>query len=256
MRDKIKNELYFHNYLKQSYNRLSIRYDKLLNGQIKPEREKIVKKDMALSYKNILIAKYSLGVDMFTEEIQVEYKKMITLLSENWEENYGKLVVFSKGVTVYLDQYTFSNYVDMIEIISLGILIGAPIEDFILLSNIIDQDKIKDFLMEYLLRYKIKDRFEITTENDEEYFRINERFSRLKGVINHEDKNIAKIELKLFLENDWEKAFSDSPLFKAHLSPYDIYVGYWCFMSAAIVKVKGLDDNEFRNNRYYHNDLI
>lgn len=62
--------------------------------------------------------------------------------------------------------------------------------------------------------------------------------------------------MKLFLEKDWKNAFHDTPVFQAHKSPHAIYVGYWCFVTAAIVKLKELDDSSFKNIPYYPKDLV
>ncbi len=256
MRDFLKNNAYFENYVQDSYNRLNKRYDKLNEGLIKSDRIKIVKRDMALAYKNIIKAKYSRCDDMFSDDIYDDYNKMITLIYDNWEENSGKFIVPKGKQTTVLDQYTFSSYVEILETISLGILLNVPNDDMKLLADFIDRDNVKDFLLEYLLIYSLKDRPEIDSESYQEYFHINERFFRLKTIININEKTIAQQEMKLFLEKDWEKAFYDTPVFQAHKSPHDIYVGYWCFPAAAIVKIKGLDDSSFRDNQFYPKDLV
>ena len=45
-------------------------------------------------------------------------------------------------------------------------------------------------------------------------------------------------------------------MYGLHKNVHDLYVGYWCFIAAAIVKIKDLDDSTFRDNKYYPKDLI
>lgn len=256
MRDNLKNSLYFKNYINESYKRLNKRYIKFNEGLIKSDRVKIVKRDMAMAYKNIIIAKYSQGDNMFSDEVYTDYKKMITLMNENWEKNSEKFVISKENQITVLDQYIFSSYIEKLETISLGILLNVPTTDMKLLGDLIDRDNVKDFLLEYLLKQSLNDRPKIQSESYKEYFHINERFFRLKDIITLNDKAVAQQEIKLFLEKDWKKAFDDTPFFQAHKSIHDIYVGYWCFVAAAIVKIKGLDDSSFRNNQYYPKDLV
>ena len=72
-----------------------------------------------------------------------------------------------------------------------------------------------------------------------------------------ESDNIkASNELKYFLENEWYNSFKGTPLYEQHKMSHSIYSGYWCFVAAAIVKIKGLDDSTFRDNKYYLKDLV
>lgn len=45
-------------------------------------------------------------------------------------------------------------------------------------------------------------------------------------------------------------------LFKTHYSEHNIHTGYWCFESGAIVKILGLEDSNFKEQKYYPYDLI
>lgn len=253
MRDTLKDSLYFIN---DSYNRLNKRYKKINENLIESDRIKMVKRDMALEYKNIIIAKYSLGDNMFSDEVYDDYYKLLTPMSENWEKNSGIFIIPKENNITVLNQYTFSSYVERLETISLGILLNVPTVDMKLLGNLIDKDNVKDFLLEYLLRHSLKDRPKIQNESYQEYFQINERFFRLKNIITINEKSFAQQEMEIFLEKDWVKAFYDTHVFKAHKSPHDIYKGYWCFAAAAIVKIKGLNDSSFRDNQYYPKDLV
>jgi hypothetical protein len=34
------------------------------------------------------------------------------------------------------------------------------------------------------------------------------------------------------------------------------YIGYWCFEGAAVVKLLGIDDSLFADNKYYPRDIL
>lgn len=120
----------------------------------------------------------------------------------------------------------------------------------------IDRDKVDDFLFEYLIRYKLKDREIKKKESYKVFFGINEKYGRLKEIIKENNKVIAQNELKFFLEEEWYPSFLGTPIHNQHLNSHNTYVGYWCFVSAAIVKIKELDDSSFRDNQYYPKDLL
>lgn len=147
-------------------------------------------------------------------------------------------------------------YIYILELISIAVLITAPNEDFELIGECIDKDGVSDFLYEFLMKSKFKERKDIVAESYSRFFGINQKYGRLKYIINEMDNSIAEKELKFFLENEWYQNLKDTSLYNQHLNQHNIYSGYWCFVAAAIVKIKGLDDSSFRNNQYYPNDLL
>ncbi|RNC86850.1 MAG: DUF1911 domain-containing protein [Winogradskyella sp.] len=48
----------------------------------------------------------------------------------------------------------------------------------------------------------------------------------------------------------------DTSGYNQHAKSNGNYVGYWCFVVAAIVKIKDLDDSSFKNSKYYPKDML
>lgn len=180
IRDTIKDKAYYDNAISNRNKLITNNLLKHEKGLIKPDRVNSVINFTIGMLKNNIISKYSRGDDMFSEDIYGDYKKMVTLMYDNWEENNGKFVIPKGRQEIILDQYTFSSYVGILETISLGLLLNAPYEDFQLLVNYIDRDNVKDFLFEFLLKHKLQNRPKIENESYKEYFHINERFLGLK----------------------------------------------------------------------------
>jgi len=256
MRDKIKNRAYFDDLIELNKSLINTNNDKLAKNLVKSDRIKIVKRLNSSYYKNIIIGKYSRGDNMFEENVYENYKQALFLFYENWENGEGKYAIRNKKQVVILDQYVFSKFLSVTEMISLGILLEIPDNDFELLVDYIERDQVKDFLIESLLRYRKSDREEILEENYQKFFHVNERYGRLKTIVQEQDKELAQKELRYFLENEWYQSFKDTPLYDQHKNPHNTYLGYWCFTAAAIVKIKQLDDSSFRNNPYYPKDFI
>ena len=256
MRDIIKDKKYFDEYIKRQENSLNKRWSKLSNNLIKEERVAIVKNDMAGTYKRWIVAKYSRGDIMNNPEVEALFTQAVDLIYDNWNNGVGKYTYSERGERITLNQYVFSAYLGILELISLGILLDTSETTFSKLIDHVDRDQIKDFLLDFLFCHRQKDRVPINEENYRKFFHINERYGRLKQIIVEENKETAQQELKYFLEKEWYSSFKGTPLYSAHKNVHNIYVGYWCFVAAAIVKIKGLDDSTFKDNQYYPQDLL
>jgi len=256
MRDTLKDKNYFDNLIIKLYSSQERRYKKIKNNEIKLDRLKVVKRSMSGNFNRIITAKYSRGDDMCSKDLYDDYKKEVTLLNEAWEQNTGLFPFKIGSEIILLNQYGRSAYIIMLNRLSLGVLLNASIEDYILLVDYIDKDEVKDFLFEFLIKQLIPERKKCTQESYKDFFDINETFDSLKQVIIEDDKNLAQKGLKRFLEKEWYNCFKGTPLYNEHTNEHNTYSGYWCFVAAAIVKIKQLDDSSFKDNQYYPKDLI
>jgi len=256
IRDRIKNTEYFNNSISKRENLIDKNISRIKNGSVKPERINYVKEFRVGLLKKNIIARYSRGDSVNSTKIKEEYEQAVSLSKETWEPSKRVMKVINNGEVTYLNQLTFSGYLDMINMLSLGILIHSPKDVIDGLIYQIDGDDLKDFLLEFLISHYDKSRDLIEQESYRKFFHINERLGRLKEIIKEEDNTKAEQELKFFLENEWYPSFKDTPLYNQHLNPHNTYAGYWCFVAVAIVKIKGLDDSSFRDNEYYPKDFL
>ncbi|WAC01888.1 DUF1911 domain-containing protein [Lacinutrix neustonica] len=257
MRDTLKNKEYFDEFIDILYQRIEKRISKINNSEIKLERIDIVKGSMSYGFLSILRAKYSRGDEMFSEDVRRDCENAITLMYEASNSKSQNILHYIEEKEVkYLKQYTLQFHIDMIDMLSFGVLLNISIDCFQLIMNKIDKDGIKDFLYEFLIQSRITNRKKIEKENFQEFSWYRDRFKKLKDIINIDDKNTAQTMLKSFLETSWYDSLKDSNLYNQHMRVGGNYLGYYCYIAAAIVKIKNLDDSSFRDNRYYPKDLI
>ncbi len=251
MRDNLKDKKYFDDFISLNYNLINKKLEKLENNQIKEDRIPSVMKRLADFYKSILKAKYSRGDNFKSNFITQDLENVIYSMDKYWTPEHMFII---KKNNKPLKQYSLTGYFSLLEILSLGILLDISKNTLNLIVNFIDKDSVKDLLYEFLIN-SISEREPIKNESYSEFFGINEKFSILKEIIIIEQKEIAEKKLKDFLENNWFNSLKNESVFGLHTNPNNTYAGYWCFIAAAIVKIKSLDDSSFRDNKYYPKDL-
>ena len=249
MRDRYKDEQYFSRFISESENGLNNLSVKLKNGEVLPERVNFVKIGMLQYLNNIISAKYSKGESI--EEIKSYLLDAIQLTFESWD---GFGLLYHKGKT-RLNQYGLSTYDSMLWMLSLGYLLNIDDVDFKKLVAVIDRDQVKDFLYEFIIRTKLKDRQPITEESYEIYYYAPKAYELLRtAIIQYNMADAEKLVAK-FVRKDWYNKHKSAGWYNSHLSNGG-YFGYWSFETAAVLKIMGLDDSSFRDCPYYPKDLI
>lgn len=199
----------------------------------------------------ILIASYSKGENK--EELRKQFSECVMVMKNVWNKKITK--VYHGKKQEELDQYRFEPYLNMLQMISLGVLLDVPDDEFNILVNLIDRDNIKDYLIEFLISYRLE-RKKINSESYSRYLLIPKIFSPLVEITKTLEKNEAEAKIKKYLEKDWFKIPKNYFInFKlSDVKDYDVnsgFVGLWAFEVAAIVKIKCLDDSSFRDNLFY-----
>jgi len=178
----------------------------------------------------ILIAKYSLG--SHPDEMIEDYLNGIEYL-----ENVGNAEPW---------------YVDVLRMVSLGILLEVDKKDLKRLACAIEKQKIEDALLDFLLkacdigwnhntsRYERKNPYAKTAEI-------------IQMALHDKDKERASKRLQQYVEKEWIKGHNDLDWKNAHKEPG--YVGLWSFEAAALAKILGLDDSALKDNNHYPYDL-
>jgi hypothetical protein len=251
LRDQIRDEYYFDNLINRQEEGIKKYFYWIQTGKTPKERINVVKQEIAKDYIYLLSAKYSVGYSL--EDLLPDWKEGVKLIYESWD-GFWKLKQGSPPVEY--DQYILSAYDEMLWMLSLGYLLNVSEEDFKRLVEVIDRDKVKDKLFEFIIMAKIKDRQPIQEESYRDFFAIPEIFSKLREAMQESDKGKASKLIHDFLKKDWYKNHKDAGWYNSHKSKHDTYFGYWSFESAAVVKIKGLDDTSFRDNQYYPKDLV
>ncbi|RKE99040.1 PoNe immunity protein domain-containing protein [Ichthyenterobacterium magnum] len=254
MRDTNKSEEYFKQKITDQYQRNNSRLEKINNNQIKKERVSHVLHNLSLKYLSIVKWKYLAGYDMFSKDvisdlervytIKQNVRKEIDLNTLKWKEN---------GTFKKTKQYLKPSFYQFLDILSLGFLLDLSESYFLKLVNVIDEDGVKDYLLELIIKAKISNRKILTKDT---FSKGEHPLQKLIDIVKMENKEEAQRYLKHFLEKYWYKSLKGLKGHNDHNKENGNYEGYWCFVAAAIVKIKQLDDSSFRDNKYYPKDLV
>ena len=178
----------------------------------------------------MLTAKYSLG--SHPDEMIEDYLNGIEYL-----ENVGEEKVW---------------YIDLLWMLSLGILLEVDKQDLKRLACVIEKQKKEDALMDFLLKA-----CDIGwNHNTSEYERKNpyaKTAEIIQMALHDKDREKASKRLQQYIEKEWVKGHNDLDFKNAHKEPG--YVGLWSFEAAALAKILGLDDSALKDNNHYPYDL-
>lgn len=186
-----------------------------------------------LYYKyDILLASYSVGKDI--REIEKQHKDIVALAERYWKVR--------------------QDYVMLLHILSIGILLQADANLFLRLANVVKENTLKDFLIDYLISYKLTDYSPIP----ERQFRWKRPYPFLDNIISvaQTNKEEAVKQLKQYLTKRWYRGHSDSGWYNIHITNLGSHSGYWSFESGALVKMFGLDDSSLKEVQYYPYDMV
>jgi hypothetical protein len=226
VRDSIRDTTYFDTYFDEEKNRLARFRTKLDNNEIREDRIPPVKKVMQDIRYHIMIEKYSAGYPL--EEVKKDYIEVLNGLFQYWSD--------SKELSKRLNM------------VALGVMLEIEDEYFDILARFIDETGEKEYMFDYLIHSR-KPEWKIS---DNVY--SDEVFGWIKKVTQM-DKPDAEAFMAKYLKSTWYSTHDDFYWYDNHKSKVNTYFGYWCFEAGAIVKVMGLDDTSFKDNRYYPYDL-
>lgn len=242
MRDNIlKNEDYFNSFKKVKLDIIKESLG-LIENELDADKIPFAKYRVFLFSLEILISNYSKGTEI--SELKNDFSFSINYLKEGWDNS---VVKFKLGGRV-LDQYGLNEYCYIVWLLSFAILLNATKKERLILRDKILNANIKDelilFLLDYLIGEEALVNFKPTT------------YKPFKLLLKKEVQKTDSKHLKKYLD----KWYANTKLLTWHNYNPDggkyFYYGKWCFESAAIVVILGLDDNEFRDNEYYPKDLV
>jgi hypothetical protein len=251
LRDQLKEKEYFDAVIDSRLAANKTWVEKCDTGQVKPDRIPYVKRNLSWTYLTVIQAKYS--NNHAVEDLLDDWQNGVKLIHESWD-GFWKLK--QGNPPVEYDQYILSAYDEMLWMLSLGYLLGAPNEEFRKLVAVIDSDNVKDRLYEFIISAKLEVRQPIQKESYLDVFFIPEIFSTLRDAIQEPDQVKASSLVKDFLKKDWYKGHKDAGWYNSHKGKHDTYSGYWCFEAAAVTCILGLDDSSYRDVQYYPKDLV
>ncbi|TAJ12413.1 DUF1911 domain-containing protein [Marinilabiliaceae bacterium JC017] len=253
MRDKLKKKMYFNEFIAKKKSLMSLDYDALKDGKVADSKIEWTKFDILRDSIEVLIAEYSCGSDFDT--LKKNTFDVIKKMKDDWIPLCTKVKSGSEKNIMYLNQYMVEPYGVMLRLLSLAFLLNVPDNDFQILIDVIDRDKISDKIYEFLIPSRFPNRIQKREEDyDEKKSVILKVYKNLRQAIIQRNKKEGARLVKKFLEKDFYNKHSG--FFDNHKSKVDLYYGYWSFEAAAVTCILELDDSSYRDNQYYPKDLV
>jgi len=218
-----------HQYINEDLIRIKEREEDELNGiqkYPKPNNKIIlaIKKGILGQYYSLFEAHYSIGKSL--EEIRKEYLNIL-LHIHKWNIDLG--------------------YVKMVEMLSIAIMLEIEDTEFDKLVTLVERDKVKDYVIDLLIRYRKP------TWQQTQTFLWNRPYKITEDIVEiaQTDKEKALEHLIKYLKA-WYKAIE----VKTHESKFNIHTGYWSWEAGAIAKILDLDDGSLKDQQYYPYDMV
>jgi hypothetical protein len=181
------------------------------------------------NYMMMMRALYTSGASL--DEIIALYPAAVDTFTNSWSQDAG--------------------YVEMLWIISVGIMLDIDNDVLMRLGDLIKRENYSDCLFDFLIN-SVDSRWDINHFN----FNADIPYAALKEVIQSHEKVVSQTLLKEYLETEWYIGHDDSSWFNSHKDKESFYCGYWSFESGAIAKIMGLDDSGWENLNYYPYDMV
>lgn len=179
------------------------------------------KKDVFLYLRICIKAKYSLGLNC--AEMEEQYLQALE-------------VVYYEG------------YFKIMQYLCIGMLLEVPPEKLDAIVKVIDDEKVDDVLLDFLVNaYGLKRSMKSKKlEKEHPYKEFIELIDLAKT-----DKQKASEKLYEFVEKKWLKGIG---LENAHKEKG--YKGAWCYEAGVIAKIFNLDDSKLKDSNHYPYDLV
>ena len=219
MRDYIKSEKYFDEFIAEDTARILKLTKKVNGGEVRPERLVPVKQGIFFFFFGIIIARYSKGDN-------------IACLRSDFME------IYEEWIMSFFSQVAYNENLKML---SLAVLFEIEQKLITLTKRKLKEKEVKDWLLLFLMGEK----------QPNLPLLFPDRFQIMKELVKERDKSDL---LEKYLKEDWYN--KEYECYEAHKSDQNIYYGYWSFEAGAIAKILNLDDSNLKNVPYYPYDLV
>jgi len=142
-------------------------------------------------------------------------------------------------------KYSYGGYDTMIWLVSLGVLCNIATEDFKRITAILQRDGANDTLLSTIITYKQPDWQVSNAPVIQQH-----PYAKATGIENAQD-------IKNYLNKVWYQGHSDAYWHGLHKNTrVNNYFGYWSWESAALAKIKNIDDSTLKTQKYYPYDAV
>ncbi|MEP2280958.1 PoNe immunity protein domain-containing protein [Maribacter sp.] len=242
MRDTLISDLNYYKSFIELQNQLLLEsHDRLNNNQIPNDNISNVHHRLFFKKLEIFIASFGQGATI--EQLRLKLNNLFDNFHQEWLDDACKLRV--KGGLI--DQYNLNSYCYMIWFLSISILLGIEKKHIDLLTKTIEDAKIEDELILFL----------ISALNGKEYLNKKETTYRpFKKLVKNNIRDLKKMDLKKYLKSWYQ---GTKLMTWHHYNPANgkyFYFGKWSFEASAIVAILNIDDNSFKEQENYPHELV
>ena len=192
------------------------------------------------------------GVKIGYLEQRTYYIMMINSLYSSGEPIDEIKAIFPDALETFSKSWTSeSGYIDLIHFISIGIMVGAPIEMMQELERLVAENDYGDYLLDFLFNS-----IDPSWEKKHSNFNAPIPYEFLAAVIEAETKEDALKFLNVYLAEEWYNGHDDEFWYDSHKDKDSFYDGYWSYESGAVAKILELDDKDWEEMKYYPYDMV
>lgn len=214
IRDTRKNDIYFEKYIAYQNDRIKKFTNALKNM---PDKAGVKRCSRMLSdfIRDLFSAKYSIGASK--DELKGIFKQYLSVVNECKIQEYSEYIN-AVAIAILLD-------VDLADVRKIA---GKEIEMDDLLNKLFNFPSGKDKILKY-----------------PDYYQI---------FLDYLTDKIGNDEFNDYIKEKWYMSSADFAWYDSHKDNNDIYVGYWCWLAAACLKLKRIVNS--KKNIYIPYDLI
>jgi hypothetical protein len=230
-RDTRKDEVYFEKEWKQVNHALNnaLSFEEALTSRPQEVNARAILYDIYLSYYKLFYCGYPYGLSL--AELKGYAEKTIEYLNKTWKAGLYEDTQWCLQFSILFD------------------FIPVPLKSII---QKIRDNNYQDKYLDYLIRY-------ITSENSNITEKI--QFKDMKPLVEvielaQTDKESAVTRLKKYVDKQWFKTLKEGVITNRALEKEMLYLGFWCFEAAALVKMLELDDSILKDSEYYPWDIV
>lgn len=246
IRDSIKNEAYFDEWIPFAENSIKKREDDLVNKPLKPYGRVLQASFIGQKLSSLIVMRYSRGDDIAALRDDVEH---LLAALEQVRTFCDALPPDEQKDRVQYERLSFDRYLYFF--LSLCFVVCLDMgEDYIRRMLAVIGNAGKDALLDRIA-VKLGDHARPLAEAP----LFAKQYTLLFQALDAPEEDRPALVRK-FLDGWYKGNRNRAAWYDNHKGEDTGYVGYWCFEAALVVKLFGIDDTTFRTHQYYPADLV
>ncbi|RZK31303.1 MAG: DUF1911 domain-containing protein [Hymenobacter sp.] len=141
-------------------------------------------------------------------------------------------------------------YTQLFNVLALGVLLEAPAETFAHIGQLVDQARLRDYLVDYFLNW-----LQPRPIHPKLRWQAHRPYNGLRQLTELPPE-AAQAQMATYFAKDWYTKSNTDIIYNSHLAADDAFAGYWSFGAGAVSKILKLDDATWAASEYYPYDMV